>query len=78
MAITKETLRQLLEAEDGAVLVLREGQFHIVGSAGDPGGGLEVISRADLLARIGDAEISDRELTDQAAALETAVSELGG
>lgn len=78
MTITKETLRQLLEAEDGAVLVLREGQFHIVGSADHSGGGLEVISRADLLARIGDAEVSDRELTHQAAALETAVSELGG
>ena len=33
---------------------------------------------ADLQARMGDTEPSDGELADQAAALQTAVSELGG
>ncbi|MBI3224277.1 MAG: hypothetical protein HYZ39_04350 [Mycolicibacterium cosmeticum] len=77
MLITKENLRRLLQGEDDAVLVLREGRVHIV-SAGDEAGGLEVISRVDLMGRLGDAEDSDGELAHQAAALDTAVSELGG
>ncbi len=77
MVITKDILRQLLQGEDDAVLVLREGRVHIV-SSGAEGGGLEVITRADLMARLGDAEDSDGELANQAAALDTAVAELGG
>ena len=77
MIITKENLRRLLQGEDDAVLVLREGRVHIV-SSGDEGGGLEVITRADLMGRLGDAEDSDGELAKQAEALDTAVTELGG
>jgi len=76
MAITKEDLRRLLAAEDDATLVLVEGRAEIVSGPSAPG--LEVISRADLRARMADAEPSDGELADQAAALQTAVSELGG
>jgi NADH dehydrogenase len=76
MAITKEDIRRLLAADDDAKLVLVEGLAEIVAAAS--GDGLEVISRADLRSRFGDAEPSERELADQAAALQTAVSELGG
>ena len=42
-------------------------------------GALEVISRAELLQRTeGATELGDAELSAQAAALDTAVSELGG
>lgn len=77
MIITKENLRRLLQGEDDAVLVLREGRVHIV-SSGDGEGGLEVITRADLMGRLGDAEDSDGELAKQAEALDTTVAELGG
>jgi NADH dehydrogenase len=76
MAITKDDVGRLLAADEDAKLVLVEGRTEIV--SGASGDGLEVISRADLLARMGDSEPSDRELADQAAALQTAVSELGG
>ena len=40
-------------------------------------GALEVISRDDLVKRLGDAP-SEHDLAEQAAVLDTAVSELGG
>ncbi|MDX1874584.1 hypothetical protein SBI67_20900 [Mycolicibacterium sp. 120266] len=76
MGITKEDVSALLAADDDAKLVLVEGRTEIV--AGSSSEGLEVISRADLVVRMGNAEPSERELAEQAAALQTAVSELGG
>ena len=40
-------------------------------------GALEVVARDDLIARVGESP-SDHEIAEQAAQLDTAVSELGG
>ncbi|HEX5254190.1 MAG TPA: hypothetical protein VFW69_10010 [Mycobacterium sp.] len=41
-------------------------------------GALQVATRPELVQRIGHAELSDRELTEQAEGLDTAVRNLGG
>jgi NADH dehydrogenase len=81
MTISAEDVRQLLATDGDAVLVLIEGRTEVV-TAGKLGaeqyrGALEIISRDELLKRTG-AEPGDRELEEQAAALNTAVDELGG
>ena len=82
MTITSGDVRQLLESDDDAVLVLIEGRAEVVrGDEVDDDahrGALEVISRADLIERTGSAELSDHELEEQAGTLDATVSELGG
>jgi hypothetical protein len=64
------------------VLVLVEGRIDVV----DPDaldtdayrGALQVITRAELVEQAGGEQLSDRELVEQAAALDAAVSEIGG
>lgn len=79
--ISAADVRDLLAAGPDATLVVVRGRASVVGPAeldtDEYRGALEVISRADLVARSGDG-LSERELTEQAAALNTAVSELGG
>ncbi|BBY19598.1 hypothetical protein [Mycolicibacterium litorale] len=82
MTISADDVRQLLGAEGEAVLVLIEGRAEVV-TAGQLGsdrylGALEIISRDELLKRTGGADLSDRELEEQAATLNSAVDELGG
>lgn len=82
MTISADDVRQLLATDGEAVLVLVEGRVEVV-TAGQLGseqyrGALEIISRDELLKRTGGAEPDDRELEEQAAALNTAVDELGG
>ncbi|OBB28110.1 hypothetical protein [Mycolicibacterium elephantis] len=82
MTISTDDVRRLLHAEDkNAVLVLVESRTEVIGAGQLASekyrGALEVISREDLLNRVG-AEASERELTEQAAILDSAVSELGG
>lgn len=80
--ISADDLRTLLQSEErNAVLVVVEGRVDVI-SAGrlasdDYRGALEVVSREDLVNRIGETP-SDREIDEQAAQLDTAVSELGG
>ena len=81
MTITNDDVRDLMLAGKDAVLVLIEGRTEIIGREqldDDRRGALEVISRADLLARTNRTDMSDEEVADQAAALDAAVSELGG
>nr|WP_090343792.1 hypothetical protein [Mycolicibacterium malmesburyense]CRL74979.1 FAD-dependent pyridine nucleotide-disulfide oxidoreductase [Mycolicibacterium malmesburyense] len=80
--ISTEDVRTLLQSEErNAVLVVVEGRVEVIGSgrlaSEDYRGALEVASRDDLVQRIGETP-SDREIEEQAAQLDTAVSELGG
>jgi hypothetical protein len=63
------------------VLVLVEGRTEVIGTgqlASDQyRGALEVISREDLAKRLGDAP-SEHDVAEQAALLDSTVSELGG
>lgn len=82
MTISTDDVRRLLQADDhDAVLVLVEGRTEVIGAAALASekyrGALEVISREDLLGRVG-ADVSERVLTEQASILDSAVSELGG
>ncbi|MEZ0340822.1 hypothetical protein ACAG25_12655 [Mycobacterium sp. pV006] len=83
MTITPDDLRRLLDAGPDATLVLIEGRTKIL-TAGDLDrdenrGALEIISRAALVERTGATDmVSESELSTQARALETAVTELGG
>jgi hypothetical protein len=82
MTISTDDVRRLLHAEDkDAILVLVEGRTEVIGAgrlaSADYRGALEVITRDDLVNRLG-ADPSEHELAEQAAALDTAISELGG
>ncbi|MGE2714069.1 hypothetical protein ACQI4L_08430 [Mycolicibacterium litorale] len=82
MTISADDVRRLLGTDGEAVLVLIEGRVEVVtaGQLGSPDyqGALEIISRDELLKRTGGAEPDDRAIEEQAAALNTAVDELGG
>ena len=82
MTISIEDVRRLLGAGEDSLLVLIEGRVDVVSGdqlASDAyRGALEVISRRDLLERTGGAQLSDAELSAEAAALDTEVTELGG
>lgn len=80
--ISTDDVRRLLQSDDkDAVLVLVEGRTEVIGAgqlASEPyRGALEVISRDDLVNRVGQ-DPSEHELAEQAAILDAAVSELGG
>ena len=82
MTISTDDVRRLLSAEDrDAVLVLVEGRTEVIGAgqlASEPyQGALEVVTRDDLAKRLGDAP-SEHDVAEQAALLDSAVSELGG
>ena len=82
MTINADDVRQLLGTDGDTVLVLIEGRAEVVTagqlSSSEYHGALEIISRDELLKRTGGTEVGDRELEEQAAALNTAVDELGG
>ncbi|OBG23955.1 hypothetical protein A5765_18115 [Mycolicibacterium celeriflavum] len=80
--ISAEDVRALLRSDEkDPVLVVVEGRVEVIGAgrlaSTDYRGALEVVSRDDLVKRIGETP-SDREIDEQAAQLDTAVSELGG
>ena len=81
VTISSQDLRRLLDGDEGSILVLVEGRVEVVteDQKSDDAfrGALEVISRSELLDRIGSRSREDR-LEAQAAALDTAVNELGG
>jgi NADH dehydrogenase len=82
MTISSEQVRQLLDADGEATLVLIEGRAEVVTEgqlrSDQYQGALEVISRDELRKRTGGSELSDHELEEQAAMLNSAVDELGG
>ena len=80
--IAADDVRRLLAADEkDAVLVVIEGRAEVIGAgklaSDEYRGALEVVARDDLVQRIGESP-SDREIDEQAAQLDTAVSELGG
>jgi hypothetical protein len=78
--ISTDDVRNLLDAEEGAVLVFLEGRAEVVGprqlDTEQYRGALQVIDRDDLVKRLG-AEPSEHELVEQAAQLDSQISELG-
>ena len=83
MTVTSEHVRELLAAGPDAVLVVIGGRAEVIwspdGGGDDYRGALEVITRAELLERTGgEADLDDSRLAAEAAALDTAVTELGG
>lgn len=80
--ISADDVRRLLSADQkDATLVLIEGRAEVIGAgrvaSDEYRGALEVIARDDLVQRIGDSP-SDHQIEEQAAQLDTAVSEMGG
>jgi hypothetical protein len=80
--ITADDVRRLLASENDTVLILVEGHIEVIDPAAldtdEYRGALQVITREELIERAGAEQLSDRELLEQAAALEMAVDELGG
>jgi hypothetical protein len=82
MTISIDDVRRLLQSDEpDSVLVLVEGRTEVIGAgrlaSEQYRGALEVISRDDLVKRLGDAP-SEHDLAEQAALLDSAISELGG
>ncbi|WP_006241450.1 hypothetical protein [Mycolicibacterium tusciae] len=80
--ITADDLQRLLAAEQkNATMVLVEGRIDVIGAgqlaSPDYRGALEVVSREDLVKRLGEAP-SDHDVAEQAGVLDAAISELGG
>lgn len=83
MTIGAEDVRRLLASPDAdAALVVLEGRAAVVAPADldsdEYRGALQVATRQELVQRVGHAELSDRELVEQAEELDTAVRNLGG
>ena len=80
--VTAEDVRRLLTAGSDAVLVLVEGRVDVIAptdlDTDRYRGALQITTRDELVRAAGGQELSERELTEQAAALDSAVSELGG
>jgi hypothetical protein len=82
MTIAIDDVRRLLQSDrPDSVLVLVEGRTEVIGASQLASeqyrGALEVVSRDDLVKRLGDAP-SEHDLSEQAALLDMAISELGG
>ncbi|HME46912.1 hypothetical protein [Mycobacterium sp.] len=82
MIISADDVRDLLAADADAVLVVVEGHTAVVSSAELESpqylGALQVVTHAELADRVGRTALSERELVEVAADLDTAVSEMGG
>ena len=80
--VTAEDVRRLLAAGADAVLVLVEGRVDVVEPAAldtdQYRGALQITTREELVRGAGGEQLSERELTEQAAVLDSEVSELGG
>jgi hypothetical protein len=80
--ITAADIKKLLKTgDDSAALVLIEGRAEVVSGHeldSEPyRGALPVIGRDDLVGRIG-SDPSEHELVEQAAVIDSAISEMGG
>jgi hypothetical protein len=83
MTIGADDVRRLLASpEDDAALVVVEGRAAIVtpaeANSAEYRGALQIATRQELVQRVGRAQLSDRELAEQAEELDTAVRNLGG
>ncbi len=80
MTISIDDVRRLLQSDEpDSVLVLVEGRTEVIGAgrlaSEQYRGALEVVSRDDLVKRLGDAP-SEHDLAEQAALLDSAISEI--
>jgi bifunctional DNA-binding transcriptional regulator/antitoxin component of YhaV-PrlF toxin-antitoxin module len=83
MTISPDDVRRLVGAsEPDAVLVLIEGRPEVIPAAAADSdefrGALTIATREQLIERVGSAELSAHELTEQAASLDAMISNLGG
>lgn len=83
MTIGADDVRQLLASQDAdTALVVIEGRAAVIAASelnsAEYRGALQVATRQELVQRVGHAELSDRELAEQAEELDTAVRNLGG
>lgn len=83
MVVSADDVKRLLQDDDPqAMLVLIEGRTEVIKprdvDSPQYRGALQVVSRDDLIKRTGGAELSDHDLAEQAALLDSTVSELGG
>lgn len=82
MPITPDDIRRLLDSADAeALLVLVEGRTAVISPAAldsdEFRGALTCTSRPQLVETLGSADPSEHELTEQAAALDAAIANLG-
>jgi hypothetical protein len=79
--ITADNVRQLLASDADTVLILVEGRIHVVDPAAldtdEFRGALQVITRDELIERVGSEQLSEHELVEQADVLDMTVAELG-
>ncbi|OSC29214.1 hypothetical protein B8W69_09425 [Mycobacterium vulneris] len=83
MTINSEDVRRLLASPDAdATLVVIEGRAAVVAPAdlesAEYRGALQIVTRQELVQRVGHAQLSDREVIEQAEQLDTALRNLGG
>lgn len=82
MSVSAEDVRRLLDRQDeDAVLVAIEGRIDVASAAElespDYRGALQIATRQEVLERAGGAQLSERELAEQAEELDTAFRNLG-
>jgi hypothetical protein len=82
MTISTDDVRRLLKSDEpDSVLVLVEGRTEVIAARRLASeayrGALEVVSRDELVKRLGAAP-SEHDLAEQAALLDSAISEMGG
>jgi hypothetical protein len=79
--ITADNVRQLLASDADTVLILVEGRIHVVDPAAldtdEFRGALQVITRDELIERVGSEQLSEHELVEQADVLDMTIAELG-
>jgi hypothetical protein len=82
MSIAADDVRRLLAGDTDALLVLIEGQIKVIAAEEleSPAyrGALRIVSRQEVISQNGRADLSDRELAEQAESLDVAVRNLGG
>ncbi len=83
MIVGADDVRRLLESDaDGATLVIQEGRAQVVAAVDLESdahrGALWVTTRDELLGHTGRAELSQAELEEYAAKLDTGPAQLGG
>ncbi|OJZ74718.1 hypothetical protein BRW65_08430 [Mycobacterium paraffinicum] len=82
MGVSAEDVRRLLDGHDkDAVLVAIEGRIDVASTAELESpqyrGALQLATRREVLERAGGAQLSERELAEQAEELDTALRNLG-
>ncbi|EFG79100.1 hypothetical protein HMPREF0591_0997 [Mycobacterium parascrofulaceum ATCC BAA-614] len=82
MTVSADDVRRLLDSHDErAVLVAIEGRVDVASPAeldtADYRGALQIATRQEVLERAGGAQLSERELAEQAEELDTALRNLG-